>query len=175
MWCDAFRKPPCVSRESFSNLRMTRLFRGDRAKPVKDTTQSFLPPSRRGRRKEIDVFRSLPFTHFLLASAVRREPYDRGRVYARTSNQTRTGYRRLYTGRHQRRRVFVPRTFRLPAVMNFTYTRFITPVDGCRNNGACYSRATSDEGSRRSSSISSMYFDATLVRHHYLCTRRGVS
>lgn len=142
-WCDTFRKPPYVSRESFSNLRMTRLFRGDRAKRVKDTTQSFLPPSRRGRTKEIDVFRSFPSTHFLLTSAVRPERYDRGRVYARTSNQSGTGYRRLYTSRHQPRgepaRRYVPKSGRRFA----SPPSWISPIRGLLprprlpdNNGA---------------------------------------
>lgn len=119
---------------------MTRLFRGDRANRVKDTTQSFLPPSRRGRTKEIDVFRSFPSTHFLLTSAVRPERYERGRVYARTSNQSGTGYRRLYMSWHRAEsRRYVPKSGRRFA----SSPSWISPIRGLLprrrlpdNNGA---------------------------------------
>lgn len=120
-----------IRHRSFSNLRMTRLFRKDRREKYK--TRSFLPLSKNSCRKRdrcLPVFSS-PRTLYI--GAIR--PYSQ--VYARTSNQSGTGYQRLYTKRHISRS-FVPAigedVFPLRRHEFCLYTVYY-PVGGCRNNG----------------------------------------
>lgn len=113
---------------------------------------------RRNRRKEIDVFRFFPSS--LSRACHIPEPYDRGWVYARTSNQSGTGYRRLYKNRHQHwSRSFVPCVEDVPPplpscghefrlyIRGLLHRRRLPAMPGQR----CFSRVTSNESIRGSS------------------------
>lgn len=142
---DAFRKPPYVSRESFSNLRKTGLFRENGWRIQRGPF--FL--LRGGGREKRD--RCLPFPpHHPLPPDVCRTSGE-GRLHDRgfmrehqTSPGDQTGYRRLYTARHWRR-LLVPGSGRRgvspPRRHEFHLYTVYYPVGGCRNNG-CFSRAT---------------------------------
>lgn len=139
--------------------------------------QSFLPSLRRGRRKKIDVFRFSPSS--LSRACYIPKPYDRGWVYTRTSNQTGTGYRRLYTNRHQRGvgvsshvaedvSPLCHHEFRLYAVY---YTVGICRQ--CRNNGAFHMPPATKVFAVRPS-VSSTYLTRSnsLFRHRFIFARR---
>lgn len=140
-----------------------------------------------GRRKEIDVFRSLPATHFLPMSTTReRADCTIAAGFMRehqTSPGDQTGYRRLYTGRHWRR--WEPASSRSGEWKTRSFASppsWISPIHGLLPRRRlpeqrCFSRATTKR--RRyfaaSPSVSSTYltrgYGSPSFRHRYLCTR----